>query len=679
MLSLALSLGFAIVTVSADAPPNPQSSKLFARLNSTACAERLPYGNLAVGTGGTTNGQFDAYLSTLGSNTLHSMWMQVVMNGGEELFRIFYHFKSTKTVAERFANAVANGEAVDFEVYHTQNNNAYYSYRGVTWRFSSSSGITVSSFSDSGTRLFSLDDGVWGAGSFTLDGNIHFSDRLPGDFWGVGVWNTLSSEAVQCSKVYVKGQPIEYPNAKTLLYTGMMSPTRAPTAMPSVSPTRSPSYSPTIRPTPAPSEKPTISPSAAPSIRPTLSPSASPSRSPTAEPSYSMAPSESPTIRPTPTPTMAPSREPSQGPTMKPSQRPTSRPTSSPTRPPTPYYCAESSLNIPSSCGLENCPRGLNMMIRGYDTISGSFRGIILDPPILSAAYLWGKYYDVPDPSMMRVQEISRIETSESSASYFSKATDYRSFLTSANGLQSMWRKYYPTYYREASFLNTMLDSVGARTSTVASVVRSVSKAKYYGQLEMTTTAYTMANIAPSQGLFCNSIFFNALKALPKTYSPATYQNFVATYGNTFVVEANFGGKVSSSVEVESCTYSQSRALQSAVSFRTFVMSGKQQSLEVFDATIQKSRLTIEGGHADVMLVGNWSGYANSVKSNSFPVVTTGRLALLPLYELASDPDVKRNLERAVFEDARSRNVASYWNDNVNSTCAGTNALWFLV
>eukprot|EP01039_Chlorochromonas_danica_P009682 gene9682-10706_t len=215
-----------------------------------------------------------------------------------------------------------------------------------------------------------------------------------------------------------------------------------------------------------------------------------------------------------------------------------------------------------------------------------------------------------------------------------------------------------------------MLDSVGARTSMVQNVVQSVSREKYYGQLEMATTAYTMANIAPSNGLFCNSHFFNALKALPKTYSPATYQNFVATYGNTFVVEANFGGKVSSSVEVESCSYSQSRAKESAVSFRTFVMSGKQQSLEVFEATIRKSSLTIEGGHTDLMLVGNWSGYANSVKSNDFPVVTTGRLALLPLYELASDPDVKRNLERAVFEDARSRNVASYWNDNVNSTCA---------
>ena len=141
-----------------------------------AVAELLPYGPTPITTASSP------FLSTLNANTLSSVWYSQGVDGlGNVLYDIQWNFTSgAKTLAQRFVDAVAVGEAVNWTV--TSPSSGVQNYSGV-WRFSDSAGITAATFLGSGSN-FSADDGIWGAGNGVLNAN---GTSSPGNIaWGFG-------------------------------------------------------------------------------------------------------------------------------------------------------------------------------------------------------------------------------------------------------------------------------------------------------------------------------------------------------------------------------------------------------------------------------------------------------------------------------------------------------------
>lgn len=156
---------------------------LFATLGPTACAESLRYGTASITTSGSSNG-YQYYLSTSAVVYAHSEWLQIVTDASNnELFRVYWSFNSgDKTMSNRFQTAVSGGESVNFRVVHPTQGE--YTYSGITWRFSNGAGTMTTRFATTSAAAsgFSSDDGLWGAGSSTIDGNNNGND--PTNFWG---------------------------------------------------------------------------------------------------------------------------------------------------------------------------------------------------------------------------------------------------------------------------------------------------------------------------------------------------------------------------------------------------------------------------------------------------------------------------------------------------------------
>ena len=164
-------------------PPELESMELFAMIGADACSEDLYYGPESV------QGSDGVYRNFLSTSTKYKdvrsqNWVQIVTSDGDyELFRIYWTFDTIKTMAEHIADAVSVGEAVSYKV--VTNLNKVFEYRGVWW-FSSSSGVTVNTFSTPATKCcFSRTNGLWGADSGTIDA-ADGSQRNDDTFWGQG-------------------------------------------------------------------------------------------------------------------------------------------------------------------------------------------------------------------------------------------------------------------------------------------------------------------------------------------------------------------------------------------------------------------------------------------------------------------------------------------------------------
>ena len=177
----------------------------FAITTSSRCAENLPYGPNQISTLSST-----AYLSTLFKNFSHDEFLQDFRPGGNTtLFSIVYTFGSgTKTVRQRFNDAVGGGENVNWTVsYFGQT----YSYTG-SWWYSNSAGVS-SKWNSSGSN-FSNDDGIWGAQNGKLDGDS------PGPYLGTGGWGHQNRNAGDnvCSTYYFSGTSVSSNNIVNLMY-----------------------------------------------------------------------------------------------------------------------------------------------------------------------------------------------------------------------------------------------------------------------------------------------------------------------------------------------------------------------------------------------------------------------------------------------------------------------------
>lgn len=162
--------------------------ELFAVIGGAECAEGLYYGPSTLSASGSADGHaFYFWTKAPYAMIEHAKWLQVVTSdGSNELFRIYWTFADYKTLSQRFISAPTTGQVVSYLVLDTAGLlgvvDKEYSYSG-SWRYSNNASISGSEFNVlTSTLAFSRDDGVWGAGSGTVDGN----GAMKASFWGQG-------------------------------------------------------------------------------------------------------------------------------------------------------------------------------------------------------------------------------------------------------------------------------------------------------------------------------------------------------------------------------------------------------------------------------------------------------------------------------------------------------------
>lgn len=179
---------------------------LYAITSSSNCAETLSYGSNEI-----TSPSGSAYVSTLMKDFNHSEFLQDFRSGGSSTtFTAVWSFSSTKTLEDRFNFAVSSGESVSWVVSYS---GSIYTLSG-TWRFSNNAG-TSSKWGSSGSN-FSNDDGIWGAGSGTLDGN-NPGPSLGSGNQGWGHQNYDASDS-SCASYYLNGSSQSSSSIKNLMF-----------------------------------------------------------------------------------------------------------------------------------------------------------------------------------------------------------------------------------------------------------------------------------------------------------------------------------------------------------------------------------------------------------------------------------------------------------------------------
>lgn len=156
---------------------------LFGIQDNGRIAENLPYGPTAI------TESDSAFLSTLVGSQSHDRWFQRAVDGaGNTIYEIEWQFSTTKSVAQRFQDAVSSGEAVTWTV--TSPSIVGSQVLSGTWRFSDSAGNLLTKFGGSGSN-FSGDDGIWGAGTGLIDGD--FNANINNWTWGYGNYDGVDT------------------------------------------------------------------------------------------------------------------------------------------------------------------------------------------------------------------------------------------------------------------------------------------------------------------------------------------------------------------------------------------------------------------------------------------------------------------------------------------------------
>ena len=176
---------------------------LFAITDSSNCAETLAYGPDHITEAST------AYFSTEYKDISHNKMLQIFTVNGSEIYRINYNFTTTKTLQNRFSDAVNLGETVNWVV--TQGANTF-NYGPYLWWYSDGANITAGSAKWTGSgNNWSGDDGSWGAAPNNVDGN-----GGPYETWGHG--NHNSADAFQCDNYYTNGTQATSSTIKSYMY-----------------------------------------------------------------------------------------------------------------------------------------------------------------------------------------------------------------------------------------------------------------------------------------------------------------------------------------------------------------------------------------------------------------------------------------------------------------------------
>ncbi|KAJ1402216.1 hypothetical protein B484DRAFT_457817 [Ochromonadaceae sp. CCMP2298] len=237
-------LALAICATALSVTSDLAGGELFAVVGGSSCGETLYYGPQAVTASGSADGNHPYFLSTntAAGSVPHRQWTQVVSDtSGFEHFRIYWFFRTSKTLSARFQDAVTVGEIVDYRVVLSSGSGSAsntYNYAGLTWRFSSTAGRMTSRFNTrSTTCCFSDDDSAWGGASGRFSNNIvDGKGYIPRDFWGQGNFDGRDSE---CGVIWLLGRQVS-DSGRSLMYVKEYStpPTFVPTPNPTQAPTR---------------------------------------------------------------------------------------------------------------------------------------------------------------------------------------------------------------------------------------------------------------------------------------------------------------------------------------------------------------------------------------------------------------------------------------------------------
>ncbi len=170
---------------------------LFAIQQDGAIAGSLPYGPNSI------TEASSAFVDTSYGSLTHDRWFQRGVDGnGNTLYEIAWQFSDTKTMANRFQNAVSFGEAVNWTV--TSPSIAGPQEISGLWRFSSTADNLAARFDGSSGTNFVTDStfgstiegtGIWGAGTGVIDGSngLFGPSALAGWSWGFGNLNGSDS------------------------------------------------------------------------------------------------------------------------------------------------------------------------------------------------------------------------------------------------------------------------------------------------------------------------------------------------------------------------------------------------------------------------------------------------------------------------------------------------------
>ena len=186
--------------------PHTLSLILFAITEDDIVAEDLPYGPQ------TLTSSDSAFFDTQQADVVHDTWTQVGTDGSQTLYTIEWKFSSTKTLEQRFIDAVTAGEAVTWTV--TSNSHGVQTYTG-DWYFSNEATNFATGFGTSGSD-FSYDDGVWGAANGTVDAGDGGSSTIE---WGHANFNGSD----RYDSLFLNGVDTPIPvNFKNLMYIGAL-------------------------------------------------------------------------------------------------------------------------------------------------------------------------------------------------------------------------------------------------------------------------------------------------------------------------------------------------------------------------------------------------------------------------------------------------------------------------
>jgi hypothetical protein len=180
---------------------------LFGITDSDECAQNLAYGSDSI-----VDRSGTPYLSTLMQDESHTSFLQVFQADGSTTdFTIVYAFTGgTATLSDRFDTAVSTGVGVTWGVTYQ---GASYSLSG-NWRFSNGAN-TSSKWSGSGSN-FADDDGSWGAGTGTVDGNSPgpYLNQIS-DSWGHENPNGGDGE---CQNYFIDGSQSSSSSIRNYMY-----------------------------------------------------------------------------------------------------------------------------------------------------------------------------------------------------------------------------------------------------------------------------------------------------------------------------------------------------------------------------------------------------------------------------------------------------------------------------
>jgi len=225
VLGLWLGATAAAVLFPSTASDNSPSSQqqLFAVVGGQNCATNLTYGPQAITEAGSADGKYPYFFSTntTSKDVPHTEWLQIVTSdGSNELFRIYWSFRTAKTLAQRFEEGGSDIisadalEGVDYRVEVAGTNEFYTSRAPWTFVLDNTNGPPFQS--NDTTCCFGYGAADWGSGT-GIDGT------RPAQFWGIRARNDGDSSDCHLVKRFI-GDDKSYPSAKAYLYYFAPSP-----------------------------------------------------------------------------------------------------------------------------------------------------------------------------------------------------------------------------------------------------------------------------------------------------------------------------------------------------------------------------------------------------------------------------------------------------------------------